>query len=173
MLFSCANDMDVINRLIDTELEPDLLAENVELMYSDSARLTMRMVSPIVKQFNSATEKRDEFPEGLHVWLYEKTGELKAEITANWARHDTDKNLWEARSNVVVTNNEGLKLETEQLFWNPPKGIVYSEKYTKITAEDGTIATGNKFNAIQDFTEWRLTEGKATIILKDEKNDEE
>jgi len=162
--------MDIINKFIDAETEPDMTGENVTMLYTDSARLQMKFVTPLVKQFNSAKEQRREFPEGLHVWFYEKTGELKAEITANRAKHDMEADLWEASSNVVLINAEGQKLETEQLFWDPKKGMVYSEKYTKITMQDGTVATGDTFTSKQDFSEWKLTKGKATIILNDEEN---
>jgi LPS export ABC transporter protein LptC len=167
-LFSCANDMEVVDKFIDMESEPDMIAKNVELLYTDSARLQMKLRAPLIKNFTSAKDKRDEFPEGIHVWLYEKTGELRAEITANWAKRDLTTNLYEARSNVVVTNAEGRKMETEQLFWDTKKENIYSEKHTKITSPDGTVATGNTFTSNQDFSVWELSSGKATIILKEE-----
>jgi LPS export ABC transporter protein LptC len=167
-LFSCSNDMSTIKKYIDEEIEPDLLGENIEILYSDSARLLMKMSTPLLKQFSSAKEQRREFPEGIHVWFYEKTGELKAELTANWAKHDSEKDLWEARSNVVIISAKGEKLETEQFFWDPKKGIVYSEKYTKITQENGSVASGKSFSANQDFTDAKFIDGRATIVLKDE-----
>ena len=177
MLFSCVNDMDVVNKYIDTETEPDMVGENVEVLFTDSARLQAKMKTPLLKKYESAKEARDEFPEGLHVWLYEKTGELKAEITANWALHDIATDLWEARSNVVVTNFEGKKLETEQLFWDPKKGIVYNEKYTKITLENGSISSGESFYAKQDFSDYELRNksgvGNTTILVNDEENEPE
>jgi hypothetical protein len=160
--------METINKFIDEEIEPNVLGENVELLYSDSACLQMRLTTPLFKQFSSASEQRKEFPHGLHVWFYEKTGELKAEITANWAKEDETTGLWEARSNVVVTDYDGKKLETEQLFWDRQKGEIYSEKYTKITMEDGSIFTGNTFWSKQDFSERKLGSGRGTILLKDE-----
>ena len=168
VLFSCTNDMEIINKYIDAETEPDLVAENLVMFYSDSARLQMKMITPLVKQFNSAKEQRQEFPQGVHVWMYEKTGEEKAQITANWAIHDLETNIWEARSNVVLISAEGRKLETEQLFWDPNKGIVYSEKYTKITEKNGTVASGNSFTANQDFSKSKLTRAKATIFMENE-----
>jgi LPS export ABC transporter protein LptC len=172
-LFSCVNDMEVVNKYIDAETEPDLAGNNIEILYSDSARLQTRMITPLLKSYESAKEQRMEFPEGLHAWFYGKDGKLKAEITANWAKHDLITDLWEARSNVVLTNDGGQKLETEQLFWDPGKGIVYSEKHPKITSRDGTVATGDTFTARQDFTEWKLSKGKATIVLKDEEPEPE
>ena len=162
--------MDIINKFIDIEIDPDFITENVEVLYSDSARIQMRMVTPLLRQFNSASEQRDEYPEGLHVWFYEK-GEYKGELTANWAKYDRVKDLWEASSNVVVTDADGKKLETEQLFWEPPKELIYSEKYTKITTENGDIFTGNRFTSNQTFTDWKLISGRATIILRDEEPD--
>lgn len=173
LLSSCVNDMDTINKFIDTEIEPDLLSENVELLYSDSARLMMRMKTPLIKIFSTATEQRKEFPEGIHVWLYEKTGELKAEITANWAKQDELTDLWEARSNVIITNAEGRRLETEQLFWDRPKGEVYSKKYTKVTGTDGSYEmAGETFWGKQDFSQYKFPNksgvAKSFIYVKDD-----
>jgi LPS export ABC transporter protein LptC len=165
--------MEVVNKYIDAETEPDLTGDNVEVLYSDSARVQTKMITPMVKSYESAKEARDEFPEGGHAWFYEKTGELKAEITANWAQHNIATDIWEARSNVVLVNAEGQKLETEQLFWDPRKAIVYSEKYTKITMPDGTVVTGDTFWATQDFSEHKLSRGRATIILKEDETEPE
>ena len=166
-LFSCANDMDVVNKFIDAETEPDLIGENVVLLRSDSARLKMKLATPLVKQFNSAKEKRNEFPEGIHVWLYKDTGELEVEITANRARHDMETDMIEANSNVVVTDSEGKRLETEQLFFDQKKGEIYSEKYTKMTKDGSYEGSGESFWAKQDFSVYRFSNksgvGKTTI----------
>jgi len=171
MVFSCTNDMEIVKNFIDTESEPDFISKNVVMLYTDSARLQAKMSAPLYKVYNSTKEQREESPEGIHVWFYEKTGEMKAELTANWAKHDVATDLYEARGNVVVTNNEGKKMETEQLFYDPKKGIMYSEKYTKITSPDGSVATGNTFTTVpHDFTKFNLSKAKATIVLKDEED---
>jgi len=160
--------MEVVDKFIDTEAEPDYIVKNVVMLYTDSARLLTKMSAPLFKQYTSAKEQRDECPEGIHVWFYEKTGELKAELTANWAKKDVASGLYEARGNVVVINNEGRKLETEQLFWDPKKENVYSEKYTKITNPDGKVTSGNSFIARQDFTDMKLFGGRAIILYDEE-----
>ncbi len=174
ILFSCTNDMAVVDKIIDPDEEPDLVADNIDVLYSDSARLQMKLVAPLLKQYKSASEQREEFPEGLHVWFYEKTGQLKAEITANWVKHDIATDIWEARGNVVLIDAEGAKLESEQMFWNQAKAIVYSEKYTKITSKNGTIASGDSFWAKQDFSERKLFNksgvGKTIIYVENEDN---
>jgi hypothetical protein len=172
-MISCSNDGIDLGKYIDPEIEPDVVIENLELLYSDSARLMVKMTAPLAKQFSSVQEEqRKEFPDGLRVWFYEKTGELKAELTANWALHNEVTNIWEARSNVVLIDAEGKKLETEQLFWNPQSGKVYNDTYTKMTtSEDGTFFTGNSFSANQDFTNTELKQSKATIWYYDDETE--
>ena len=165
---SCANDMQVIEKFIDTEAEPDFISKNVMMLYTDSARLQAKMSAPLYKIYSSAKEQREECPEGIHVWFFEKTGELQGELTANWAKKDVVANLWEARGNVVLIDKEGQKLETEQLFWDPKKEIVYSEKYTKLTKPDGSIVSGYNFHTPQDFSKINLSKGKSTIVLNDD-----
>jgi len=173
MLFSCVNDMEIVNRFIDTETEPDMISENFETLFTDSARLQMKMITPLIKQFTSAQEQRDEYPEGLHVWLYENTGELKGEITANWARFDRIDDLWEARGNVIIIDADGGKLETEQFYWDRRAGVVYSNIMTTLTQPNGTVAVGSSFTAKQDFTDVVLHRGRATIIMVEIEEDED
>jgi len=172
---SCSFDLETINKIIDAETEPDLTFENFETLHFDSARLQMRMISPVVKQFSSASEQRQEFPEGLHVWLYENSGEVSTEITAKWAKRNLETNIWEARDSVVVINADGRVLETEQLFWDANEAILYSERYTKITQSDGSWASGNSFRALQDFSRYTLDNssgiGRTVIYVRDEEND--
>ncbi|MDR1672001.1 MAG: LPS export ABC transporter periplasmic protein LptC [Bacteroidales bacterium] len=167
--FACSNDMQVINQIIDREEEePDLTAYRIEVLYSDSAHLQMKMQAPVVKQFTSSEKPRDEFPEGMHVWMYGQDGTLEAEITANWATRDLTKKLWEARSNVVLSNGKGKRLESEQMFWDQEKAIIYSEKFTKYISETGDIATGRSgMRAKQDFSDWELLMGNGSLMMND------
>ncbi|MDR2848400.1 MAG: LPS export ABC transporter periplasmic protein LptC [Bacteroidales bacterium] len=168
-MIACSNDMQVIQKNVDPDEEPDLTAYHFKMDYSDSALLQMHLETPVIKRFEKGKNPRDSFPSGLHVWMYEKNGTLKAEIRANWALHDHATNLWEARSNVVITSSKGETLESEQMFWDQGKGIVYSTKFTKYISGTGTIATGrNGMWAKQDFSQWKLLSGNATLVFNDE-----
>ena len=175
MMMSCGNDLEIIHKIIDTEIEPDLTGKNVEMQHFDSARLQVRMVTPLMLQFTMTSEQRREFPEGIHVWLYKNTGELNAEITANWAKHNLETNIWEARNNVVVNDVvDGRVIETEQLFWDVNEAIVYSERFTRVTQSDGTMASGDTFWARQDFSAWTLNNrsgvGRTIIFVREDEN---
>ena len=173
LISSCSNDMVDINRLIDTETEPDMITINAIMFHSDSGRLQIKAITPLRKHFSSTEMQRDEYPEGLQVWLYDRTGEISGELTANWAKYRPVEDLWEARYNVVLTRANGEVLETEQFFWDVNRAVVYSETHTTITQPNGSVVRGIRFSANQDFTDLRLPQGSATIVLEDIEEDED
>lgn len=59
--------------------------------------------------------------------------------------------LWEARNEVVVVNAEGKKLETELLFWDMKKEIIYSDRYVRLTADGQIIEGNNGFESDQNL----------------------
>jgi hypothetical protein len=55
-------------------------------------------------------------------------------------------------------------LNTEELFWEPKKEIIYTDKFVRIET-DGEIITGEGMEAPQDFSTWRLKNFHAVISL--------
>ncbi len=142
MLLSCKNDVQEVNALADDEVRPEMVGYNLELIYSDSARIKYKVITPEYIKTAKGKEKYEEFPKGIYVISYDNTGKEVGSIKSKYARKLEEEMLWEARDEVVVINAEGKKLETEQLFWDMKKEIIYSERYTKLTA-DGQILEGN------------------------------
>lgn len=142
MLFSCKNDIERVNELVDENVRPEMVGHQLELIYSDSARIKYKVETPEYIKTTQGTEKYEEFPQGIYVVTFDETGKEIASIRARYAKKLEDEMLWEARDEVVVINAEGKKLETEQLFWDMKKEMIYSERYTKLTS-DGQILEGN------------------------------
>ena len=46
MLLACKNDIKEVNALAEREKRPDMTGENLELIYSDSARIKYRVLAP-------------------------------------------------------------------------------------------------------------------------------
>ena len=46
MLLACKNDIKEVNALAEREKRPDMTGENLELVYSDSARIKYRVLAP-------------------------------------------------------------------------------------------------------------------------------
>jgi hypothetical protein len=69
---------------------------------------------------------------------------------------------------VVVVNEKNEILETELLYWDQEKDIVYTDRFVKITSED-QIVMGTGLESNPRFTKWKIRNVSATIYIKDEK----
>lgn len=153
MLLSCKNDVQEVNALADEEVRPEMVGYNLELIYSDSARIKYKVTTPEYIKITKGKEKYEEFPKGIYVISYDSQGKEMGSIKSKYARKLEEEMLWEARDEVVVINAEGKKLETEQLFWDMKKEIIYSERYTKLTAGGQILEGNNGFKSDQNLND--------------------
>ena len=151
MLLACKNDIKEVNALAEREKRPDMTGENLELVYSDSARIKYRVLAPEYIKVNRENEKYEEFPKGLHVLSYDPAGKMIGSIKAKYAKKLEDEMLWEARNEVVIINAEGKKLETELLYWDMKKELIYSDRYVKLSADGQIIEGNNGFHSDQNL----------------------
>ena len=151
MLLACKNDIKEVNALAEREKRPDMTGENLELVYSDSARIKYRALAPEYIKVNREKEKYEEFPKGIHVLSYDPAGKMIGSIKAKYAKKLEDEMLWEARNEVVIINAEGKKLETELLYWDMKKELIYSDRYVKLSADGQIIEGNNGFHSDQNL----------------------
>jgi len=107
-----------------------------------------------------------ELTEGINLVFYDDYGDITSHLTANYAINYEQEDRMEARSDVVLINVAGEKLNTEHLIWNQKKGIMYSEEFVKITTAD-EIIWGEGFESNQSFTNFKIKHIKGTILVED------
>jgi len=168
MAFSCENDLRTVRIFSDPQKAPDITMDNFETIYSDSAKIKARLTAPLLNRYDSEKKKYNEFPKGLHVYFYNDSLHVNAEITAKYAINYDQTRIWEARNDVVVTNTKGDRLNTEQLFWDQNRKIIYTKKYCRITSPDGNQHIGeNGMEANEKFENWKLLGSSGTFTVKD------
>jgi len=151
MLFSCKNDINDVKKVIENIDYPTMIGDSVELIYSDSARIKYKVVTPKYIEYKRKDDNLQEFPSGLKIILYNTDRSIQGTFRSNYAKKIGKDNLWIARGDVVLVNNEGAKLETELLYWDMNKKLIYSDAYTRLT-KDGEIIEGNDgFESDQDL----------------------
>ena len=167
LFFSCQNDIEIINTLTSEIDFPTESIQHLESIYSDSAKIEIRIKAPEVKRYGNATEPYMEFSKGIEVLFYNDQAEISSQLTAKFAIYNETEKLWEARDSVVAINVNGEVLNTDLLFWDEEKGLIYSNKFVKITTDD-EVLFGEGFEANQDFSDWVIKKPKGTIYLEEE-----
>ena len=167
---SCVNDLAEINRLFNESEAGVEIATDVEIFYSDSAYVLVKIVGPTLMRYRDNFKPRDEFPDGLHVDFLNKSGTVNSTLDAKIGiRYNRDKIII-VRDSVILQNMLGEKLETSELIWDENEQIVYTEKYVKIIKPDEIIFAYG-FKANQDFSEYELTAVQARIKMEDFKEE--
>ncbi len=167
LISSCENDMETIHSFAPGEKMPLQTQHNAEIVYSDSGRVQIKIFSPLVHNYPNEDEPYLEMPDGLHVLFYDSEGSVESELSSGYATYYSEKRLWEVRDSVVVVNKLGEILNTEQLFWDEDRQLIYSEKFVKITRPN-EIIMGEGLEANQNLTKWKINTIQGTIYIDDD-----
>lgn len=164
MFVSCKSDLETIQALTHKDDSPIESGFDVEVIYSQNARIQMILKAPRMDRF-PADKNYIEMPEGISVIFYDSLMNITSTLTANYAINYLTDNLFEARNDVVVINEANEKLNTEQLIWDQKKGVIYSEKFVKITTADETLF-GDGMDADERFTTWEIKNPRGTFSVE-------
>jgi LPS export ABC transporter protein LptC len=157
-----------VNALPDKTAKPLILEKEVYMERTDSGKIKIRAYAPEFSYFNDEEDPYTEFPKGIRVESFTDFPEIESSISADYAIFHESKKLWEAKNNVMVTNSKGDTLNTELLFFDQLKEIIYTNKFCRVRTEDGILFGKNGFEADQYFTRWKLKNTKGTVNVKDE-----
>ncbi len=168
VLFACENDMQTINSLSNNESIPDETATDIEVIYSDSGRIMIKLISAKLNRYET-DEPYIEFPEGLRLLFFDSVQNVKSELTANYGIRWEKKKIMEVKDDVVITDFEKDEiLNTEHIIWDQAKRKIYSEVFVKRTNKDG-VMYGEGFTADENLKNYKLLRPKGVFTVDDEK----
>lgn len=126
---------------------------NIHLIQSDSAIVRSEIKAP--KQLEFANGNL-EFPEGIEIQIFEKDGQLSTTLRADRGYLLKQENIFKGIGNVQVENLlKDQKLQSEELFWDRRKKIIYTEKFVRVQ-NGGTFSYGSGFEADETFSTYKL-----------------
>ena len=165
-LTSCKDEIKKVALSGPADKLPIESVTNLELIYSDSAKVKFKLRAPLSKTFDKP-KLIIEFPRGVAIDGYDDSLHINSKLTANYAIRYEDEGRMEAMKNVVVINKKGEKLNTEHLIWDEKLHKITTLDSVRITTGD-EILYGDGLEANEDFTRYRILKPKG-IIYKDAK----
>jgi LPS export ABC transporter protein LptC len=144
---------------------PEVVATDIEILFSDSAVIRFKLNAPSLKIYEDEEEPFTEFPEGFSLLQYNSNEEVTSSIKALYGKHFEKKSLWEARQNVVAITESGDTLKTELLFWDEMKDIIYSDQFVKFIQKE-QIITGTGFESDLQMKKWHIKKVKGTVVIE-------
>ncbi|HRI58102.1 MAG TPA: LPS export ABC transporter periplasmic protein LptC, partial [Saprospiraceae bacterium] len=166
LLVSGCTDPEEGKRQVFTENDVAVeVGRNVEILYSDSAIVRVRVTGPLLHNYNDRENPRQEFPSGVKIEFLEPDLSIRSTLTAKSAVRYQEKGQIIARDSVKLVSVKQEKLETEELIWDEKTAKIYTEKFVKVT-KPGEIIYGYGLEAEQDFSYWKITVPKGRIKVE-------
>ncbi|MDR2938276.1 MAG: LPS export ABC transporter periplasmic protein LptC [Prevotellaceae bacterium] len=168
--FSCKSDIEKVQELSDAQNVPSLRVENLNGRVTEMGDVKMRFITPRLLQYNFATEKHTDFPQGIELYRYKDSVTLESSLLADEAINYEAKSLWEVTGNVKLRNAKGELLETEKLFWDQKAKRIYTDAWVKITNKDAVI-NGEGLESDEAFDSYEVKRISNSVIYVEDKKD--
>jgi len=163
--FSCSKPDETGDIKAHNENDPEMSAQNIEVLFSDSGRIQARLTSPRLNRFGGETPYL-EFPRGFKIYIFDSVRRVGSTITGNRGIRKELARTMEAWGNVIVRNEKkNEQLTTEHLFWDENKHRIWSDVKVKITTPDKTLF-GDKMESNEAFTDYSIVNVTGQITVK-------
>lgn len=168
MMTACVNEMGEVNNMTQNLATSVEVATDVEILYSDSAQIKVKVVGPTMNRYLDRDNPREEFPDGVHVEFFGADGEVVSWLDADYAIRNQNKSQIIARKNVNLYNEKNEKLETWELIWDETDDRVYTDRFVMITQpERGDTSYGYGFEAVDDFKKFEIKKNSGKMNVSE------
>ena len=163
-LLSFKNDLDRVAAVQVADGGPDRITEGADYYYSDSGLVRNRLQAGKVSEFTTTKPQRTEMEEGLTLTFFDTKGNPGSVLRARRGVILPESKRMEVADQVVFTNAQGERLETERLIWSQDSDRVYTDRPVKITrAQD--ILYGQGLDANEDFSRYTIRRITGNLYL--------
>lgn len=161
LISSCREDVDA--SALQVYEGPMNSAVNIHLIQSDSAIVRSEIRAPKQLEFANGNI---EFPEGIEIKFFEKDGTLGTTLEADRGYFLKQENTYRGEGNVRVNNLiKDQKLQSEELFWEPNKKRIFTEKFVTVQRGNETLVHGTGLESDDKFTNYEIKSPRDSRIL--------
>lgn len=149
---------------------PDQVMENTTITFTEQGVKSAVIFANHLAVYQEQDLKKAR---GVRVDFYDQLGNHTSVLVADSGLIQEKKQHLEAVGNVVVTTEEGIKLETQSLRWDPQKRKIVTDDFVEITKKKDVV-TGYGLEAdeeLKHFVIKKSVKGKVTEISEEDLKD--
>lgn len=139
----------------DAAALPTMLTRDVETLVSDSGITKFKITTPVWYVYDEDDAPHWLFPEGLWLEKYDPDMKIEATIAADSAIYFKHKQLWRLDGHVDISNTDGSRFLTPQLFWDQRQHKLYSDSFIHIE-QPSQVLEGYGFDSNEQLTRYNV-----------------
>ena len=172
MLFSCSNNLEEVKEVTSQSDGPDEITEGVIMLFTDMGKSKLKLESPLVYRFLDKEKMKIECPEGMKVTFYDTLENIESILTASYGLLLAQDQYLKVQDSVVFQNNKNDRLDTELLNIYFEKDSIYTDRFVKVSTENGVIS-GTGLVSNSNFTKYELLNIRDSHYNVNENKDDE
>lgn len=164
----CENDLKQVKQISQQEANNKIdSSKTVEVIYSDSARVKARVLTPLMLHYNITNDEHYVMPKGVTIYFYDNKQNITSTVVGDSAITKKNDKIIELHGNVVVSNVKGDVFKSNELIWDQLKKMMYSNQHWQLNKVDGTMLNGMHFKSDETFTNKTGDNGNGVIVTKE------
>lgn len=143
----------------------------VNTLISDSGVIKYRIVTERWEVNTNRNPSRWIFEKGVFLTQFDEKFHINSYIQCDTAYYFDKIRLWELHGRVRILTKNGLKFQSEELFWDENMHELYSNKFSKLETPERTLQ-GTYFRSDEKMTKYYVANSKGTFEKGDFEDDD-
>ena len=162
-LFSCEGNYKNIQKMNLKDEEPGAVGKTINLKFTDSGKVTVNLIAPVLKDYSNFKFPYREFPEGITLYFWDE--DEKSTVTSDYAVEYKSTGLIDLRGNVTITTSDSTVVNANQLYWDQVNKWIFTNQAYQIKFADGSYNDGSQFDSNQEFTIFLSRKNKGVQLI--------
>ncbi len=167
-LFSCEGNYNNIQKMNLKDEEPVAVGKTINLKYTDSGKVTVNLLAPLLKDYSNFEFPYQEFPEGIILYFWDK--ENKSTVSSDYAVQFKNTGIVDLIGNVKITTSDSTIVKANQLYWDQANEWIFTNQPYQIIFADGSYNDGLQFDSNQEFTTFLSRNNQGIQLVDKNKN---
>lgn len=142
----------------------------VNTLISDSGVIKYRIVAERWEVNEKKNPSRQVFDKGVLLEQFDQSFHINSYIQCDTAWYYDQQKLWVLHGRVRILTKDGLRFNSEQLYWDELKHELWSYRYSKLVTPERTLE-GNYFKSDDRMTKYIVTNTKGSFERADVTSD--
>lgn len=167
MAFSCTQEKEHTAPAIHARDSVSMMTSyGVNTLISDSGVMKYRIVTEKWEVNTVRNPSRWIFERGLFLEQFDEKFHVQAYIQSDTAYFYDQLKLWELRGRVRVRTVDGLRFQSQELYWDQMRHELYSNQYSHLVTPDRELQ-GAYFRSDERLSHYMISNTKGSFIKGD------
>lgn len=162
-IFSCSDQVEhTAPAISDRDSVATMTSFGVNTLVSDSGVIKYRIVTERWAINQNLHPSRWIFDKGVFLEQFDEKFHVNSYIQCDTAYYYDQNKLWELRGRVRILTKDGLRFNSEQLFWDEANHEIYSHTFSRLVTPERTLQ-GSYFRSDEQMTRYFVSNSKGSF----------